>query len=104
MTSSRASPRMSLLVAVAAVLGLAASCSDSGSTPRAEKDGASPVASGTARVREGRLKGLVGEGTAGFLGVPYAAPPTGELRWAPPAGARLRSAGQRAGSWGTLLG
>ncbi|WP_030157412.1 carboxylesterase/lipase family protein [Glycomyces sp. NRRL B-16210] len=33
-------------------------------------------------IDDGRLHGTVGDGTRAFLGVPYAAPPTGDLRWA----------------------
>jgi para-nitrobenzyl esterase len=36
------------------------------------------------RVESGLLRGLVGDDTVSFLGVPYAAPPVGPLRWAPP--------------------
>lgn len=39
---------------------------------------------GTARVDSGVLQGAVEGAIASFKGVPFAAPPTGELRWAPP--------------------
>ncbi|WP_394841092.1 carboxylesterase family protein [Pendulispora brunnea] len=36
-------------------------------------------------VETGRLQGVLGPGdTVAFLGIPYAAPPTGEARWKPP--------------------
>lgn len=40
----------------------------------------------TVAVRAGRLRGLTlaGGGERAFLGVPYAAPPVGDLRWRPP--------------------
>ena len=43
------------------------------------------------RVESGLLRGVVSDTTVSFLGVPYAAPPVGSLRWAPP---------QPAPSWG----
>jgi para-nitrobenzyl esterase len=38
----------------------------------------------TARIAAGRLRGVEGAGRRVFLGVPYAAPPTGALRWRGP--------------------
>ena len=38
----------------------------------------------TVRVDSGQLQGIVVGATRQFLGVPYAAPPVGPLRWAPP--------------------
>ncbi|MCS8129882.1 carboxylesterase family protein [Pseudomonas aeruginosa] len=35
-------------------------------------------------VRQGQLSGLATHGVSAFLGVPYAAPPIGDLRWHPP--------------------
>jgi para-nitrobenzyl esterase len=36
------------------------------------------------RVESGLLRGIAGDEAVSFLGVPYAAPPVGSLRWAPP--------------------
>lgn len=36
------------------------------------------------RVKAGLLRGRMQETTRAFLGIPYAAPPVGKLRWAPP--------------------
>jgi len=41
-------------------------------------------ATATARVQQGVLRGSVEEGIAVYRGVPFAAPPVGELRWRPP--------------------
>jgi para-nitrobenzyl esterase len=41
----------------------------------------------TAEIRQGALHGAVVEGVEEFWGLPYAAPPVGDLRWRPPAAA-----------------
>ena len=39
----------------------------------------------TVDIKQGKLQGAVVEGVEEFWGVPYAAPPVGDLRWKPPA-------------------
>jgi para-nitrobenzyl esterase len=44
--------------------------------------------------QEGRVEGILKDGVAEFLGIPYAAPPVGNLRWKPP---------QQHASWTNVL-
>ncbi|WP_255955698.1 carboxylesterase/lipase family protein [Streptomyces odontomachi] len=55
-------------------------------TSNAPVTSSAPVTSGTpvVRTRAGAVRGTAGEGYRTFDGIPYAAPPVGSLRWAPP--------------------
>jgi hypothetical protein len=44
----------------------------------------SVAASDEVKVDTGKLKGATQDGVASFKGIPYAAPPVGDLRWRPP--------------------
>ncbi|HKF76842.1 MAG TPA: carboxylesterase/lipase family protein [Candidatus Dormibacteraeota bacterium] len=68
--------RRSLFCALAAGLAVACGCSGGG-TPRT-------VDPNMVRVSDGALKGRVSGGVRTFLGIPYAAPPVGPLRWKAP--------------------
>jgi para-nitrobenzyl esterase len=70
-------PRVTrLLLCSLAVMGVGAVASPQ--TP-------APVQTTTVvKLESGELRGVVGDGVASFKGIPYAAPPVGELRWRPP--------------------
>ncbi len=71
-------------VAVALVPALAAPGGIPGPNPDAP--GQIKKANGqTVSTTDGPVRGFVENGVNKFLGIPYAAPPTGNLRWAPPA-------------------
>ena len=44
----------------------------------------SDQASAVVRIDSGQLQGVDGDGVISFKGIPFAAPPVGELRWRPP--------------------
>ncbi len=67
--------RCLVLVVAASVCAALASVSAQGQTP---------ALTGVVHTVEGDVQGVVANGVSEFLGVPYAAPPVGELRWQPP--------------------
>ncbi|HEY0689558.1 MAG TPA: carboxylesterase family protein [Kribbella sp.] len=86
----RRSTSLALLAATTTVLtctGLALAAADP-ATPSSATEGA--ASEGVVGTDQGLVRGIVGDTTRTFRGIPYAAPPTGELRWRSP---------QRAASW-----
>src|ERR1700722_7621002 len=74
--------------ALGAGAGVAAACPAPGSI--------SPVV----RTDNGLVRGAGAAGVDSFLGLPYAAPPTGNLRWRPPQPAAGWAGDRGAGTWG----
>ncbi len=62
--------------------------------------GSAFAASSTVKIDTGRLKGSVAEGVIAFKGIPYAAPPVGELRWRAPQPAKAWSGVRAASAFG----
>ena len=82
MTTTRARRlRRAALLAVPAI-STAVALLSSGTSAAASRTTAS--ASPVVRLDGGLVRGTASAGVASFLGLPYAAPPTGNLRWRPP--------------------
>ena len=73
---SRATTLLSCLLAGLAAMGAATVASPQTPAPVQTP----PVV----RVESGELQGVVDDGVASFKGIPFAAPPVGDLRWRPP--------------------
>jgi para-nitrobenzyl esterase len=73
-----------LLAAALGVAGLVATSGASWSQAPAKTAAASASAAPVVRIRQGELRGAEAGDVATFLGVPYAAPPVGDLRWRAP--------------------
>lgn len=58
------------------------------------------AASDHVKVETGRLKGVVRDGVVSFKGIPFAAPPVGDLRWRPPQPAKAWSGIRPASGYG----
>ena len=85
--------RAAAVMAALAVLPLTVALS-----PGQHTSGAgSPVA----RTQDGLVQGMPAEGTDQFLGIPYAAPPAGALRWQAPQPVRPWSGIRSAASYGS---
>lgn len=54
----------------------------------------------TVKISDGSLRGYTANGTSIYLGIPFAAPPVGELRWKPPAPPAKWSGVRDAGAFG----
>jgi para-nitrobenzyl esterase len=73
--------RRPLLLLTFPTLLLAAACDDTGSSTPAPAPKPGPTAINTDK---GPIQGAIVGETRAFLGIPYAAPPVGDLRWKPP--------------------
>jgi para-nitrobenzyl esterase len=70
------------LAATAFALGLASIAL--GGAAQADTPAAVATAQPLAKIKQGALRGAAVEGVEMFWGIPYAAPPVGDLRWRPP--------------------
>jgi para-nitrobenzyl esterase len=77
------------LAAALVALGLfAAPAALHAQTPGYQPMAAAPAGEAqTVKIKQGTLKGSVANGVGYYLGIPFAAPPVGDLRWKPPAAA-----------------
>ena len=83
MTHSRCAARMTACCAALAALALAvtgATAATAGTAAAASGSGGGPVV----RIHDGAVRGKTASRVDEFLGIPYAAPPTGRLRWRSP--------------------
>jgi para-nitrobenzyl esterase len=79
-TRSRRLRRAALLAASALGVTVALGASAGGAVASPTSGGANPIV----RIGDGLVRGADVSGVNSFLGLPYAAPPTGKLRWRPP--------------------
>jgi para-nitrobenzyl esterase len=83
----RVRTRLAAGAAAAAVLIAAAACTTATAGPSQKQSPAQPQSGGTGLVvttSGGAVRGMAVAAADEFLGIPYAAPPVGALRWQPP--------------------
>lgn len=86
---------------VLALASLAVACSSSGNKPAdGGADSAPPPGPIVVTTDKGVIEGSALESARSFLGIPYAAPPTGNLRWKPPADAPAWTGTKQAKAYG----
>lgn len=80
--------KMRCVIAICLVLvgfSLLAGCTQTGSGPGVANVSGTANESGIVKTDAGSVSGFAQNGLRVYLGIPFAAPPTGDLRWRPPA-------------------
>src|SRR5215468_10045042 len=81
-TSQRRASRKSLGLGLAIALGTL--CASSPGVAAGPDQTAEKKPSPVVETKEGPVQGFISNGVTKFLGIPYAEPPVGNLRWQPP--------------------
>src|SRR5262245_5250583 len=80
-TLARLHPRATFVAALGLLLATAClTAADTGAAAAASRSGGNPIVT----IDGGAVRGIAVAGSYAFRGLPYAAPPTGKLRWRAP--------------------
>jgi len=80
-------PGFRTLFTCVALAAMTTACTTTGSTTGSTSTSSTAALTDVVRTQQGQVRGAPGkvEGVMAFKGIPFAAPPVGDLRWAPPA-------------------
>ncbi|HUN33482.1 MAG TPA: carboxylesterase family protein [Trebonia sp.] len=80
----RPSSRIRIVTAVGVAVAALVACVGTAAAAPSARPGPGHARSPITRTTDGWVRGTTAAGTAEYLGIPYAAPPVGALRWQPP--------------------